>query len=123
MNESFGNRFSPIMGGESQKRPGNGYLLDAGMELDCLIHEHVMKRRLSSETPAYSTERRWADDVRSRIKSTGGKLFVGQLAGNENMWFARHESVQSGSTEVLGSTYPLAICRLAAVLHRDWGIF
>jgi hypothetical protein len=85
--------------------------------LDALIHERCFR----NEGPAlpYSSDSKAADKVRARLKATFGySVSVGetQLKGPRR-YFARLESGPSTATEVLAETIPLAVSRLALVMH------
>jgi len=94
----------------------NPYDVQAGPELDRWIHLHVMDQ-CSGDCPLYSTDDKAARQVLAALKSTSGRtVVVGRTALRQKRWFARYETDESDGTEVLASTLPLAICRLA-LLH------
>lgn len=96
----------------------NPYTLPAGRELDELIARSFFPEE---EPCAFSTDKRWADKVKAEIQALyGHAVVVGQTKLAHKRFFARFESGPSSSTEVLAETLPLAICRLAAVVHSNY---
>jgi hypothetical protein len=103
----------------------NPYRVEAGGELDQLIHCRVMGRSFDSP-PAYSNDPAAAKSVLAKLKQiTHARVVVGRTALQGQKWFARYETDPSDGTEVFGDTPALAICRLALVhatrteLHRS----
>jgi hypothetical protein len=92
------------------------YRVQAGCELDNLIHSRVMGRT-SVGSPPYSKDPDAARCVLTRLKElTHARVIVGRTALRSRPWFARYETDPSDGTEVFGDTPALAICRLA-LLH------
>ena len=98
----------------------NPYGIEAGRELDALIHQHVMKSvDVSGVCPAYSTEMTEAKKVITALKSSyATSVTYGETELAERKWFARVDRVRHG-TEVLAGTLPLAICRLALLQIKN----
>ncbi|MBI4659716.1 MAG: hypothetical protein HY735_12820 [Verrucomicrobia bacterium] len=89
------------------------YWIQAGRELDALIHHQILKMALSHCYPCYSTDAQAADTLRRAIEAEFGTPFVAGKTGLRGQrWFARYEIDPGNPTEVLAETYPLAICRL-----------
>src|SRR5438045_2472483 len=93
----------------------NPYQVQAGPELDALIHEHVMSETaVSINCPCYSTDAKLAKTVLARLRARGKALFtVGRTQLEGRTWFARSETNLMNGTEVFADTFALAICRLA----------
>ena len=91
----------------------NPYTVQAGPELDSVIHLRVM-RQTGSVFPPYSSDEKAAKRVLARLRSDSKRtVVVGQTALRKKRWFARYETNASDGTEVLAETLELAICRLA----------
>jgi hypothetical protein len=92
------------------------YHVQAGCELDQLIHSCVMGQT-SGTPPAYSSDQQASRSVLAALKEiTGAKVLVGRTYLRDRRWFARYETDPSDGTEVFADTAALAICRLA-LLH------
>jgi hypothetical protein len=90
------------------------YSIQAGRELDALIHHRVLKQALSHSYPRYSSDSKAADQVKRMIEAEYGNASVtGTTEIRAQRWFARYELELGNPTEALAETYPLAICRLA----------
>lgn len=93
----------------------NPYRIQAGPELDRLVHIHVM-RQPNPEIPPYSTDEKESRRVLNKLKTDLGRTVItGRTAMRKQTWFARYETNPSDGTEVLAETLELAICRLALV--------
>jgi hypothetical protein len=102
---------------EMQRDP---YQVEAGPELDAIIHVRLMKQALGSEPcPAYSTEDKLARRVLSKLRTGRPSFIVGRTSLEGRTWFARYERNTMDGTEVFASTYALAICRLALLRLED----
>lgn len=94
------------------------YRFPPGEELDRVVHERIFHSASVTDILPYSTEQRAADKVKSRLKEMYGlPVSVGSTRLKSKPFFARLESGPSTSTEVLAESCPLAICRLALVVH------
>lgn len=96
------------------------YRIEAGPELDRLVHEKVFRAEPSHSIPLYSTDEELAKRVYHEIrKRFDSSVVIGKTRGsNAKRYFARYGSDPSTSTEVLAETLPLAICRMAALRLR-----
>ncbi len=84
-----------------------------------MIQQRLFEDTDSAELLGYSTDKRLADKVRSRLKALYGHTVVaGATHSQQRPFFARFENDPSTSTEVLADTYPLAVCRLALLLSE-----
>jgi hypothetical protein len=93
----------------------NPYGIDAGRELDQLIHQHCFGSE--GELLPFSTESKAAEKVKARMKGVHGyPVVTGETKLRTRRFFARLETGPSTATEVLAETLPLAICRLALVV-------
>lgn len=103
----------------------NPYNIQAGPELDRLIHVRVMGQP-EGDAPAYSSDETLARRVLGRLKADSGRtVVVGRTALRRGRrYFARYETDPSDGTEVLAETLSLAICRLALLrtLKREEAI-
>lgn len=99
---------------------GDPYTSQAGADLDARIHQHFMKAAGPADPaacPRYSTEIREAKKVLGRLKVVYGRpVVLGRTSLADRMWFVRVMTDSHRGTEVLASSLPLAICRLA-LLH------
>jgi len=95
----------------------NPYQLDAGRELDALVHKHYFPEMAEVALPSYSTDTGLAETLLAKLQSKyGNKVLAGATKLRGKKWFARLDTGPSTSTEALGETKALAICRLAAVM-------
>jgi hypothetical protein len=96
----------------------NPYTLEAGPDLDALLHQRFFGDKNSSKSvPAYSTDVSASAKLRSRVASVfGHNIVTGETRMRPRRYFARYESDPSTATEVLADDEPLAICRLAVLL-------
>ena len=98
----------------------NPYTLPAGRELDRMIGEAYFPSSQAEELP-FSTNEGLAQRVRGQLQTKyGHRVAVGKTKVARKPFFARFESGPSSSTEVLAETLPLAICRLAALVHSNY---
>lgn len=103
--------------GKSTLKGHNPYTYPAGTDLDRLINQSLFQ---STENLAFSTDHHSAEKVKSQISSLyGHRVVVGKTRIPGKRYFARFETGPSTSTEVIAETYPLAICRLAAVIFAN----
>lgn len=90
--------------------------MEAGRELDAFIHHRVLKRALSHAYPCYSADPKAADALKKVMeKEHGVRILTGTTNVVGTRWFARYEIEPGHPVEVLAESYPLAICRLAAL--------
>ena len=96
------------------------YRIEAGPELDRIIHERVFHQIPEDSCPGYSTSRELAQRVlRHLIDRFDSSVVTGRTRSNRaKRYFARYGSDPSTSTEVLAETFALAVCRLAAIRVR-----
>ena len=89
------------------------YHVQAGRELDQMVHLQVMRQN-DNDCPHYSTDEKAARRVLAQLKAiSSATVITGQTSLRKKPWFARYETDASDGTEVLADTLPLAICRLA----------
>jgi hypothetical protein len=94
------------------------YRIQAGPELDQLIHALVMSQK-SEPPPLYSSDESAARAVLAKLKENcSGRVIVGNTRLRDKKWFARYETNPSDGTEVFADTEALAICRLALLRAR-----
>lgn len=92
------------------------YHAPAGRELDQFIECYVMGKSSGSNCPKYSTDKEAAETLKAAVESAFGvRMLIGRTRIKRTPWFARYEIDPGNPTEVLAETYPLAICRLAAL--------
>jgi hypothetical protein len=94
--------------------PKDPYKIEAGPELDLLVHVRVMGNESGGDCPAYSSEQSEARKVVTRLRSHHHlAVAYGRTTMRSRGWFARYGLDPSTATEVISATLPLAICRLA----------
>ncbi len=96
------------------------YRIPAGPDLDRIVHEKVFRTDQTSDCPPYSTDEDLARKVyRELRKRFDSSVIIGKTRTNSGKrYFARYGSDPSTSTEVLAESFPLAICRMAALRLR-----
>lgn len=97
------------------------YRIEAGPELDRLVHEWVLDNEPEGPCPPYSTDETLAKQVLKHVtRHVDSSIVTGKTRGrNGTRYFARYGTDPSTSTEVLSESYPLSICRLAALRCRN----
>lgn len=104
-------------GGMAAIRQFNPYKLEAGRDLDALVHRNYFSDMGEEALPQYSVETNLAENVLAKLQTKFKlKVVTGRTKHHRNKWFARLDTGPSTSTEAWGETRALAICRLAAVL-------
>ncbi len=98
----------------------NPYTVEAGPDLDRLIHLGFMKQSVAAGPwPAYSTQTRLAKQVLTKLKLGKPVVIIGRTGLPGRSWFARYERNAMDGTEVFADTFELAVCRLALLRGEE----